>query len=133
MSEAPSLGQLIWLVRRELEWARHADENHALRFDVGAVELEASIEVSAASSKGSGLDLTVFGVGGKAESARDSGRSTAAKVTVTFTPRQLDSETGAYEISARDMEPPPRRAASGAPDAAGRSGHEVDQLARGER
>jgi hypothetical protein len=35
--EQPSLGQLIWLVRRELEWARQVDEDQPLRFDVGVL------------------------------------------------------------------------------------------------
>jgi len=42
----PSLGQLIWLVRRELEWARQVDADHPLKFEVGEVELEAALEVS---------------------------------------------------------------------------------------
>jgi hypothetical protein len=35
--EQPSLGQLIWLVRRELEWAQQVDEDQPLRFDVGVL------------------------------------------------------------------------------------------------
>jgi hypothetical protein len=41
--ERPSQSQLIWLVRRELEWAYAAyaadaaDADHPLRFDVGAM------------------------------------------------------------------------------------------------
>jgi len=35
--ERPSQSQLIWLVRRELEWADAADADHPLRFDVGAM------------------------------------------------------------------------------------------------
>ena len=46
VSDAPSLGQLIWLVRRELEWARQVDADHPLKFEVGEVELEAALEVS---------------------------------------------------------------------------------------
>lgn len=38
--QQPSLGQLIWLVRRELEWAYAADADQPLRFEVGPVELD---------------------------------------------------------------------------------------------
>jgi hypothetical protein len=48
MDEQPSLGQLIWLVRRELEWAHAVDADHPLRFDVGTVELNVDVEAKRA-------------------------------------------------------------------------------------
>ncbi len=110
MSDAPSLGQLVWLVRRELEWARQVDAEHPLRFEVGDVELEATLEVSRTTTKGGGLDLTVLGVGGKGELSQDRGRGTTATVKVTLTPSDPRTPGAKYRISAADTEPPPRRA-----------------------
>lgn len=108
--EQPSLGQLIWLVRRELEWAYGADVDHPLRFEVGAVELDVRVEATRATTGGGGLDLKVLGVGASGDLSRESMRGTTSNVHVTLTP--VDTRTGSrrYEISARDTEPPPRRA-----------------------
>ena len=108
--EQPSLGQLIWLVRRELEWAYAADADNPLRFDVGPVELETTVEATRATTGGGGLDLKVLGVGASGELSRESTRGTTSRVHVTLTP--VDTRTGSrkYQISARDTEPPPRRA-----------------------
>lgn len=56
--EQPSLGQLIWLVRRELEWAYEVDRDHPLRFEVGPVELEVTVGAGRATTGGGGLDLS---------------------------------------------------------------------------
>jgi hypothetical protein len=108
--EQPSLGQLIWLVRRELEWAYAADADNPLRFDVGPVELETTVEATRATTGGGGLDLKVLGVGVSGELSRESTRGATSRVHVTLTP--VDTRTGSrkYQISARDTEPPPRRA-----------------------
>jgi hypothetical protein len=73
------------------------------------VELQASLEVSRTRGAGGGLDLTVFGVGAKGELSGDRSRGTAATVKVTLTPSDRRSG-GKYQISAVDVEPPPRRA-----------------------
>ncbi len=118
MTDAPSLGQLIWLVRRELEWARSvdADADADLRFELGEVELQASLEVSHTRGGSGGLDLKVLGVGGQGELSREGNRGTVASVTVTLTPSDRRSPGSKYEISALDVEPPPRRAEMTAAD-----------------
>ncbi len=110
VSDAPSLSQLIWLVRRELEWARQQDADHPLQFEVGEVELEAALEVSDTRSKGGGVDLTVLGVGAKGELSKDVVRGTTATIKVTFTPNDRRRPGAKYTVSAEDKEPPPRRA-----------------------
>jgi hypothetical protein len=109
--QQPSLGQLIWLVRRELEWAYEVDEKHPLRFDVGSVELDVAVEVAKTTTGGGGLDLTIMGVGGKADLSRESGRTSGTTVHVVLTPSDSRTSSGKYQVSALDTEPPPRRTA----------------------
>lgn len=108
--EQPSLGQLIWLVRRELEWAYEVDRNHPLRFEVGTVEVDVTVEATRSTTGGGGLDLKVLGVGVSGDLSREGTRGNTSNVHLTLTP--VDTRTGSrkYEISARDTEPPPRRA-----------------------
>jgi hypothetical protein len=105
-----TLGQLIWLVRRELEWAHQVDAGHPLRFDVGTVELDVEVEVSKATTGEGGLDLKVFGVGGSANLSREGSRGSATTVHVVLTPRDSRTREGKFEVSALDTEPPPRHA-----------------------
>jgi Trypsin-co-occurring domain 2 len=104
--QQPSLGQLIWLVRRELEWAYEADADQPLRFEVGPVELDLTVEATRTTTGGGGLDLKVV----SGNLSRESAKGTTSNVHVTLTP--VDTRTGSrkYQISARDTEPPPRRA-----------------------
>jgi hypothetical protein len=111
MAEQPSLGQLIWLVRRELEWAHAVDVDHPLRFDVSSVELDVAVEVGSTTSGGGGLDLKVFGVGASGELSREGKRGSTTTVHVVLTPRDTRSPGGKFDVSAWDTEPPPRRAA----------------------
>jgi hypothetical protein len=108
--QQPSLGQLIWLVRRELEWAREVDEGHPLTFEVGTVELDVAVEVSKTTTGGGGLDLTVMGVGAKGELSRDRGRTGTTTVHVVLTPTDTRSADSKFRVSAEDKTPPPRRA-----------------------
>ncbi len=108
--EQPSLGQLIWLVRRELEWAYAADADHPLRFEVGTVELDVTVEATRATTGGGGLDLKVLGVGASGDLSRESTRGTTSNVHVMLTPVDTREGSRRYQISARDTEPPPRRA-----------------------
>jgi Trypsin-co-occurring domain 2 len=109
--EEPSLGQLIWLVRRELEWAYEVDRDHPLRFDVGAVELDLTVEATRSTSGGGGLDLKVLGAGGSGNLSREHARGTTSNMHITLTPVDPRVEGGRYQISARDTEPPSRRVA----------------------
>ena len=117
--EQPSLGQLIWLVRRELEWAYAADADNPLRFEVGPVELDVTVEATKATTGGGGLDLKVLGVGASGDLSRETRGGTTSHVHVMLTP--VDTRTGSrkYQISARDTEPPPRRADAVGETAAG--------------
>jgi Trypsin-co-occurring domain 2 len=108
--EQPSLGQLIWLVRRELEWAYGVDAKNPLRFEVGPVELDVTVEVTKTTKGAAGLDLKVMGVGASGDVSREAARGTTSRVHVVLTPHDTRREGGKYEISAVDTEPPPRRA-----------------------
>jgi hypothetical protein len=108
--EQPSLGQLIWLVRRELEWAYGVDAKNPLRFEVGPVELDVTVEATKTNKGGGGLDLKVMGVGASGDLSREGVRGTTSRVHVVLTPRDTRRAGGKYEISAVDTEPPPRRA-----------------------
>jgi hypothetical protein len=108
--EQPSLGQLIWLVRRELEWAYGVDAKNPLRFEVGSVELDVTVEATKTTTGGVGLDLKVLGVGVSGDGSRESARGTTSRVHVVLTPHDSRRGDGKYEISAVDTEPPPRRA-----------------------
>jgi Trypsin-co-occurring domain 2 len=113
--EQPSLGQLIWMVRRELEWVQAVDADHLLRFDVGTVELDVDIEVSRATAGKAGLDLKVMGVGGSAGGSRQTTRGAISRVHVVLTPRDVRIVDGKVTVFDLDTEPPPRRAEMGMP------------------
>jgi len=106
----PSLGQLIWLVRRELEWAYGVDAKNPLRFEVGSVELDVTVEATKTTKGGGGLDLKVMGVGASGDLSRENARGTTSRVHVVLKPNDTRRPGGKYEISAVDTEPPPRRA-----------------------
>lgn len=110
--EQPSLGQLIWSVRRELEWARQIDAEHPLRFEVGSVELDVVVEATRTSAGEGGLDLKVMGVGGSAGGSHERSRGATTTVHVVLTPQDSRFNSGRYQISGNDVEPPPRRAES---------------------
>jgi NTP-dependent ternary system trypsin peptidase co-occuring protein len=114
--DQPSLGQLIWLVRRELEWARDVDKDHPVRFDVGTVELDVTLEVARTTTGGGGLDLKVLGVGLSGNAARERANTGTTNVHIVLTPRDTRApgqKDQVFQISAEDKEPPPRRAELG--------------------
>jgi len=110
VEERPSLGQLIWLVRRELEWAYGVDADQPLRFEVGTVELDVTVEATRTTTGGGGLDLKVLGVGASGELSRENAQATTSQVHLVLSPRDIRRSGGKFEVSARDTEPPPRRA-----------------------
>jgi len=129
--EQPSLGQLIWLVRRELEWAHEIDADQPLRFDVGSVEMDVRVEASRTTKGGGGLDLRVMGVGGSGELSRESLEGTTSLVHVVLTPVDTRNKGGRYQVSAVDIEPPPRRAeATGQPELNSAAAREAGLAAR---
>jgi len=107
MDEQPSLGQLIWLVRRELEWARQVDADQPLRFDVETVEMDVDVEITRATTGEGGLDLKVFGVGITAGGSVASTNGTTSKVHLVLTPRDVRSSDHRLSVAALDTEPPP--------------------------
>ncbi len=77
MDEQPSLGELIRAVRQELEYARTADADNPLRFDVGPVELDVEArEVSKTWHGDGGFDVKVL----KAGLSRDSAHGATSRV-----------------------------------------------------
>jgi hypothetical protein len=115
MDEEPSLGQMIWLVRRELEWARAVDAGNPLKFDVGSVELDVDVEVAGTGKGEGGLDLKVLGIGGKASGSLESTKSATSRVHVVLTPRDSRTWDGRLAVAGADSEPPPRRAEAPTP------------------
>jgi Trypsin-co-occurring domain 2 len=113
--EQPSLGQVIWLVRRELEWAYGVDAKNPLRFEVGSVELDVTVEAAKTTKGEGGLDLKVMGVGASGDGSWESARGTTTLVHVVLTPHDTRRAGGKYEISAVETEPPRRAEASGQP------------------
>ena len=104
MEEQPSLGQLIYSVRRELEWVRAVDSGGPLLFDVGIVELDVDVEVSRAAKGELGLDVKIVKAGG----ARERTTGMTSKVHVVLSPRDLRTGDGRYTVTGTDTEPPPR-------------------------
>src|SRR3954449_1115422 len=95
VEEQPSLGQLIWLVRRELEWAHGVDAGHPLRFDVGSVELDVDVQVSRVRKGEGGLDVKVVGFGGaKAGGSQQTTQGTTSRMHLVLTPRDLRTGDG---------------------------------------
>lgn len=109
MSEEPlSLGQLIWLVRRELEWAHAVDADHPLRFDVDSIELDVAVEAGHSVVGKAGLEIKVMSIGGGGDVSRENKKGSTTNIHVVLTPRDLNSSTGRFNVSAMDTEPPPR-------------------------
>jgi hypothetical protein len=109
--DQPSLGQFIWLVRRELQWAQEVDRDEPLRFNVESVELDLVVDATRTKEGGGGLDLKVFGVGLSAKADVVGTRQLSNTVHIVLSA----SETGGkkWQVGAEDREPPPRRAAAG--------------------
>jgi hypothetical protein len=108
MDDQPSLGQFIWLVRRELQWAQEVDRDQPLRFDVDSVELDLAVEATTTKKGGGGLDLKVLGVGLSAGGGAEAARQQTNTIHVVLSA----SDTGGkkWQVSAEDREPPVRRA-----------------------
>lgn len=110
-----SLGQLIWVVRRELEWARQVDEGHALRFDVDSVELDVEVEVGRTTVGKGGLEAKVLGVGASGDISHERLKGSTTRVHLVLNARETTG--GKYDVSAHDSEPPPSWATGmGGPD-----------------
>ena len=110
MDEQPSLGQLIWLVRRELEWAQQVDADRPLRFEVEKVEMDVGVEITRATTGNGGLDLKVLGVGVSVGGSLASTTGSTSTVHLVLAPRDVRSGDHRLTVSGLDTEPPPRRA-----------------------
>jgi len=102
--EAPSLGELISLVRRELEWAHQVDADHPLRFDVGVVEVDVEVEVSSNRTASGGASLKVLSIGGDASYSGAAARNTVSRVHLVLTPIDARSVTGRYRVAALESD-----------------------------
>ena len=108
MDEQPSLGQFIWMVRRELQWAHEVDRDQPLRFDVESVALDVVVDTGRNGDRGGGLDLKVLGVGLAGHAGVERFRHDGTTVHVVLKAR--DSGGRKWQVSAIDREPPVRRA-----------------------
>src|ERR1700682_3714341 len=105
MDDQPSLGQFIWLVRRELQWAQEVDRDQPLRFDVDSVALDLVVDATTTKKGHGGLDLKVMGVGLSAGGGAEAARQQANTIHVVLSA----SDTGGkkWQVGAEDREPPP--------------------------
>lgn len=108
MDDQPSLGQFIWLVRRELQWAQDVDRDQPLRFDVDSVELDLVVEATMTKKGGGGLDLKVLGVGLSAGGGAEAAQHQANTIHLVLS--ATDTGGKKWQVSAEDLEPPVRRA-----------------------
>ena len=108
MDDQPSLGQFIWLVRRELQWAQEVDRDQPLRFDVDSVALDLVVEATTTKKGGGGLDLKVMGVGLSADGGAEAARKHANTIHVVLSATNTGGQK--WQVGAEDREPPPRRA-----------------------
>ena len=83
-------------LRAELQQAMTAAEGESLRFEVGAVEMEFAVEVTADAEAHAGVKFWVVDVGAKGST----GRTGTHRVTLQLTPRTAGG--GSAEISDRD-------------------------------
>ena len=108
MNDQPSLGQFIWLVRRELQWAQEVDRDQPLRFDVDSVALDLVVEATKTKKGGGGLDLKVLGVGLSAGGGAEAARQQTNTIHLVLSASDLAGQK--WQVSAEDREPPVRRA-----------------------
>jgi hypothetical protein len=66
------LAEVIGELRRELQQAMHAGEGEPLRFELGPVELEATVAVEKGGSAGAKVRFWVIELGGDAKAAQSS-------------------------------------------------------------
>jgi hypothetical protein len=119
VDEQPSLGQFIWMVRQELQWAHEAGRNQSLRFDVESVALDLVVDASKSGEGGGSLDLKVLGVGLAGHAGVERSRHDGTTVHVVLTAR--DAGGRKYQVGAADREPPARRAET-VPESSGAAG-----------
>jgi Trypsin-co-occurring domain 2 len=117
METEPSLGQFVWLVRRELQWAHDVDQDQPLRFDVESVALDVVVDTERTSKGGGGLDLKVVGIGLSGSAGVENSSRRGSTVHVVFKARDIAGAR--WQVGAADLEPPPRRMATPEPAASG--------------
>jgi len=108
MDDQPSLGQFIWLVRRELQWAQDVDRDQPLRFNVDSVSLDLVVDATTTKKGGGGLDLKVLGVGISAGGGAEAARQQTNTIHLTLSATDTDGKK--WQVGAEDREPPVRRA-----------------------
>jgi hypothetical protein len=99
--DAPRLGEMIYQLRRELEWARRVDKDHPIRLEVGTIELDVTLSVSRTTGVNGGVVLKVLSIGGKKESIE--GETT--RLHLLLTPHDRDARPGdRFDVGAKDVE-----------------------------
>ncbi|MFI6011690.1 trypco2 family protein [Streptomyces sp. NPDC051243] len=88
------LSQVIGELRRELDLAMSAGAGERMRFELGPVEVEASITVEQSTDAGAKVRIWVVDVHGGGKLAETS----AHRIKFTLTPK-LDGHTGPPEIA----------------------------------
>lgn len=108
MEDQPSLGQFIWLVRRELQWAHELDRDEPLRFNVDSIALDLVVEATTTKKGGGGLDLKVMGVGLSADGGAEAARKHTNTIHIELS--ATNTAGAKWQVSGADLEPPVRRA-----------------------
>jgi hypothetical protein len=100
--DAPAtLGELIMQLRRELDAAQRDDPDHPIRFGVGPIGLETTLEVTRARKGNVGLVLRVLSLGGE----KSSGDTATTRVKLVLTPSDRRAPGGDLRVGAKDSEP----------------------------
>lgn len=97
--DAPTLGELIIQLRRELDAAHRDDPRNPIRFKIGPIELETTLAVTKGSELGARVVLKVLSLGGK----RSSGDTDTTRLKLVLTPTDRRS-LGELTVSAKDTE-----------------------------
>lgn len=97
---APTLGELIVQLRRELDAAQRDDPQNPIRFKVGPIELETALEVTRGAELGAGVVLRVLSLGGK----RSRGDTETTRLKLMLTPTDRRHASGDLTVAAEDTE-----------------------------
>jgi hypothetical protein len=82
------LAEVIGELRRELQQAMHAGEGEPLRFELGPVELEATVAVEKGGSGGAKVRFWVLELGGDAKASQTS----TQRIKLALQPRLASGE-----------------------------------------
>ena len=99
------IAQAIKAIRQEIMTAVAAGANEAVKFDLGAIELEFQVEISQGQSGGgggsAGFNVGVVAVELSGERGVERSKTTTHTVKLTLNP--VTSQGGTVQVSAQDM------------------------------